>query len=161
LGALVPADAAARDDVRRARAYFAVHAARMAYPAFRARCLPIGSGAIESTAKNLIQQRQTQAGMRWTRVGAQRLASLRALQRSGRWDRFWQSQPLARLRRLRAPAARPGSPAAHTSAAAITARRPTTAAPAPAAARIATAGKPWAKGTTYWRRTPISHQQPA
>lgn len=86
--------------------------ARMDYPAFRAELLPIGAGAIESTAKNLIQARQTQAGMRWTRQGAQRVASPPALHRSGRWQAFWASQPLARLRLLRAPPAAPAAPPA-------------------------------------------------
>jgi hypothetical protein len=47
----------------------------MAYPAFRARQFPIGSEAIESTVKNLIQARQVQAGIRWSAAGAQALAN--------------------------------------------------------------------------------------
>jgi hypothetical protein len=160
LAALDPPDADARDEVRRAQGYFTDHAARMDYPAFRARLLPIGSGAIESTAKNLIQQRQTQAGMRWTRLGAQRVASLRALHRSGRWDAFWQSQPLARLRLLREQAA---TAACHAPPATSTVPDPPPPAtlPSPAASRIAIDGKPWAKGATYWRRVPLTHPHPA
>lgn len=100
LAKLAPPTAAAADLVRKTCLYFRTHAARMNYPAFRARKFPIGSGAIESSAKNLIQARQVLAGMRWTRRGAQCLASLRALHRSGRWVAFWQSQPQARLRLL-------------------------------------------------------------
>lgn len=86
----------ATEEVRKAIGYFTDHAARMDYPCFVARQLPIGSGAIESTCKTLIQAREKQAGMRWSHDGAQVVASLRSLHRSGRWDRFWQSHPLRR-----------------------------------------------------------------
>ena len=157
------------EEVRRASGYVTTNAARMDYPAFRAELLPIGSGAIESTAKNLIQQRQTQAGMRWTRGGAQRVASLRALHRSGRWQAFWASQPQARLRLLRAL---PTAPAAPLPAAdedpsplpAPTRDAPALAAggaPASGAASSATAGKSWAKGKDFWRRASIRHRRSA
>jgi hypothetical protein len=86
----------AAEELRKARGYFTDHTARMDYPGFVARQLPIGSGAIESTCKTLIQAREKQAGMRWSHDGAQVVASLRALHRSGRWDHFWQSHPLRR-----------------------------------------------------------------
>lgn len=100
----------AAEELRKARGYFTDHAARMDYPGFVARQLPIGSGAIESTCKTLIQAREKQAGMRWSHDGAQVVASLRALHRSGRWDHFWQSHPLRR----RPPIAK--RPSASTSA---------------------------------------------
>jgi hypothetical protein len=166
LAKLRPTTAAAAEVVRKARGYFRTHAQRMDYPAFRARGFPIGSGAIESCAKNLVQARQVQAGMRWSTPGAQCLASLRALHRSGRWAAFWQSQPQRRLRLLRPrkPWTRAAPP---TVAAPPTADQGTPApvAPPPAAAagpaRIQTAGKPWAKGKDHWRRSPISHKRPA
>jgi hypothetical protein len=86
----------AAEEVRKARGYFTDHAARMDYPRFVARQLPIGSGAIESTCKTLIQAREKQAGMRWSHDGAQVVASLRALHRSGRWDAFWLTHPQRR-----------------------------------------------------------------
>jgi hypothetical protein len=64
--------------------------------------LPIGSGAIESMCKSLIEEREKGAGMRWTEPGAQAVARLRALHRSGDWTAFWQWHPL----RSRAPRAR-------------------------------------------------------
>jgi hypothetical protein len=101
LAALAPAsgtdlDADAAEEVRKAIGYFTDHAARMDYPRFVARQLPIGSGGVESACKTLIQAREKQAGMRWSHDGAQVVASLRALHRSGRWDRFWQSHPQRR-----------------------------------------------------------------
>ena len=68
----------------------------MDYPRFVARQLPIGSGVIESANKTLITAREKGAGMRWSRAGAQAVASLRAVQRSGRWDAFWRTQPQRR-----------------------------------------------------------------
>lgn len=56
--------------LRRERGYFRSHQARMAYPAFRAQGLPIGSGAVESTAKHLVQLRMKRPGARWSEPGA-------------------------------------------------------------------------------------------
>ena len=151
----------AAEAVRRACGYFTTNAARMDYPAYRAAQLPIGSGAIESTAKNLIQARQTQAGMRWTRPGAQQVASLRALHRSGRWQAFWASDPLTRLRLLQPlPAAVEDVPPAPAPPRDARAAAPGSA-PASGTAVIATAGKPWAKGKDFWRRASISHRHSA
>jgi hypothetical protein len=86
----------AAEELRKALGYFTDHADRMDYPRFVARQLPIGSGGIESACKTLIQAREKQAGMRWGRAGAQTVASLRALHRSGRWDRFWRTHPQRR-----------------------------------------------------------------
>jgi len=101
LGALATLNAeseSAREEVRKAIDYFTDHAARMDYPRFRALNLPIGSGAIESTCKTLIERRLKGAGMRWTESGAQSVASLRAVYRSGRWDAFWKTHPQRRRR---------------------------------------------------------------
>lgn len=174
LAKLAPPTTAAADLVRTTCQYFRTHAHRMNYPAFRARHFPIGSGAIESCAKNLIQTRQVQAGMRWTTPGAQYLASLRALHRSGRWAAFWQTQPQRRRQHLHprkpwtqtAPVRRADQPPAASAALVPPAPAPVPdatapAPPAPAATRIQTAGKPWAKGTDYWRRSSISHKRSA
>ena len=160
--ALEPRTPEATDEVRRACGYFATHAARMAYPAFRARLFPIGSGAIESTAKNLIQQRQTLAGMRWTRDGAQRLASLRALHRSGRWTAFWHTQPLRRLRLLLPHPVRT-TPPLQRGRAPTTPSTPTIPPPPapPGRTRIDPTGKVWAKGKDAWRRAPMCPKRSA
>ena len=67
---------AAAEALRRERGYFATNAARMDYPAFRARGLPIGSGAVESAAKHVVQQRMKRAGMRWGDQGGRALLAL-------------------------------------------------------------------------------------
>jgi hypothetical protein len=154
LDALEPS-AAAADLVHTTRAYFADNAARMDYPRFVAQQLPIGSGAIESLCKSLIEEREKGAGMRWTGPGAQAVASLRALHRSGDWAAFWQRHPL-RPRAPRACAARPVAarpaadpgPPVHSDA--------PSAAPAPVSTPpppIATAHRP--APSHPWRRLPI------
>jgi hypothetical protein len=161
-------DAAGEDTLRRVRAYVKTHRRRMDYPTFRARLFPLGSGAIESTVKNLIQQRQVLAGMRWTQVGAHAVANLRALHRStGRWAAFWQSQPLRRLQALLAPPIPAAGatdltvPAHAQQHASAPAQRAVPHAQAPPQAtpktssRSQTESKPWGKGKNYWSRAPI------
>ena len=96
LADLRPDTSDAAEEVRKAISYFQTHAARMDYPRFIAQHFPIGSGAIESTCKALIEERVKGAGMRWTPTGAQAVLSLRAVQRSGRWRTFWKTHPQRR-----------------------------------------------------------------
>jgi hypothetical protein len=70
--------------LRRERAYFRTNAARMDYPAAKAAGLPIGSGAVESLARHLVQLRLKRPGARWSRPGAQAILTLRAHLQSGR-----------------------------------------------------------------------------
>jgi hypothetical protein len=115
LSELTAADEAGREEVRKAIGYFTENASRMNYPAFIARQLPIGSGAVESTCKVLIEEREKGAGMRWSKTGAQAIATLRALHRSGRWRAFWQTHPQCRrpavFPRERSPKASSDTPA--------------------------------------------------
>jgi hypothetical protein len=77
-----PPDAAAAEVVRMERGYFTTNAARMAYPTFRARGLPIGSGAVESAAKHVVQVRMKRSGMRWSDAGGQAVLALCAYRAS-------------------------------------------------------------------------------
>jgi hypothetical protein len=79
------AQLAAGDAVRVAYTYLTNQQARMDYPAYRARGLPIGSGTIESGCKQLVSARLKQAGMIWSADGARGVATVRAWRRSGRW----------------------------------------------------------------------------
>lgn len=67
----------AQEVLRRERGYFRTNAARMEYPSFRAAGLPIGSGAVESSARHLVQQRLKRAGARWSEAGAQGVMNVR------------------------------------------------------------------------------------
>jgi hypothetical protein len=69
LKATVPPTPEAAEVLRIERAYFTTNAARMRYPQFRPQGLPVGSGAIESAARHLVQQRLKGAGMRWSEPG--------------------------------------------------------------------------------------------
>ena len=80
--AVAPTPEAAKA-LRRERGYFATNAARMQYPAFRRRGLPIGSGAVEAEAKRLVQLRLKRPGMRWSDLGARAILHLRCHSLSG------------------------------------------------------------------------------
>ena len=61
---------------------------RMNYPEFIKRGLLIGSGAIESAHRTVIQKRLKQAGQRWSIQGAKNMLNLRTLNMSGHWNRL-------------------------------------------------------------------------
>jgi len=69
-------------------AYFRTHQRRMQYQEFREEGYPIGSGTIESGVKQF-KQRLTAAGMRWSRLGAERLLTVRAAVLSHSFDALW------------------------------------------------------------------------
>lgn len=72
-------------EVRRVeRAYFASRVDRMDYPSLLLDGLPIGSGAIESSADHVVQRRMKRAGMRWSDAGGDAMLALRARLRSRR-----------------------------------------------------------------------------
>jgi hypothetical protein len=70
--------------LHRERGYFSTNLERMQYAAFRERHLPIGSGAVEASAKHLVQQRMKRAGSRWSDLGARAILDLRCHLLSGR-----------------------------------------------------------------------------
>lgn len=106
LQALHPTDPQAREIVDTETGYFTTNASRMDYPRYLAQQWPIGSGAIESLCKNLVEKRAKQAGMRWTGAGIDAILALRAVHRSQHWDDFWAHAPLVEHRH-RHPHARP------------------------------------------------------
>lgn len=59
---------------------------RMSYKKLKQSGITIGSGAVESGNKKVIQQRMKQSGMRWGVATGQTIASLRAKSSSGRWS---------------------------------------------------------------------------
>jgi hypothetical protein len=64
---------------------------RMDYERYRQEGYPIGSGSVESACKVVVQARLKQAGMRWSRRGAQAILALRSVLLSERWDAVWPS----------------------------------------------------------------------
>jgi hypothetical protein len=76
-------------EVRQAVAYLFANRHRMRYRLFRQAGYPIGSGTVESACKVVVQQRMKQAGMRWSRPGAQAMLALRSTLLSNRWHHEW------------------------------------------------------------------------
>jgi hypothetical protein len=72
----------ARDD---ALGYLLARLPQVQYPAFLAKGYPIGSGAVESAGKLVVQARLKGSGMRWGRDHLNPMAVLRTIGCSGRW----------------------------------------------------------------------------
>ena len=69
--------------------YLFNHRHRLRYQQFREAGYPLGSGTVESACKLVMQERMKQAGMRWSRDGAQAMLALRSVLLSERWDEVW------------------------------------------------------------------------
>lgn len=69
--------------------YFVNNRDRMQYHEYMAMGLPIGSGVIEGTCKNLINDRMERSGMRWSPDGAEAILQLRSVYLSDLWNDFW------------------------------------------------------------------------
>ena len=85
----LPGDSKEWNVVKNAINYFRLHRDRVRYAEFIARGLPIGSGPVESAAKNIVQARLKRSGMRWSRDGGQHVLDLLAYLKSGRWEPMW------------------------------------------------------------------------
>ncbi len=62
--------------------YYRANANRMKYRLYREDHLPIGSGAVESAHRHVLQTRMKRAGQRWALGNARRMARLRAAYRT-------------------------------------------------------------------------------
>lgn len=69
--------------------YIAPRIDNMRYKEFRAKNYCIGSGAIESANKYVIQERLKRPGMKWSITGGNAMGHMRALSHSNRWDNLW------------------------------------------------------------------------
>lgn len=65
--------------------YFEENRERMRYDLYRAMQLPIGSGTVESSCKNVIGARMKQGGMTWSESGAEGMLQIRTSLASGRF----------------------------------------------------------------------------
>lgn len=73
------------DPAAKAANYFHNNRKRMDYPSYRAQGYHIGSGTIESAAKQLGSQRMKVSGARWNEQSARRVAKARAAFLSAQW----------------------------------------------------------------------------
>jgi hypothetical protein len=81
-----PEAAAIRDA---AAGYLARRRSQIAYATFRDAGYPIGSGAVESANKLVVEARLKGSGMHWARAQVTPMLALRALVCGGRWDEVW------------------------------------------------------------------------
>lgn len=70
--------------------YFHGHEARCRYDLFLRQNLPLGSGAIESAIRRVLNLRLKGAGMFWLEHNAEAFLHLRCQLKTGRWDSFFQ-----------------------------------------------------------------------
>ena len=82
---LLPEEEKLPANVVNLRTYINNNIDRVDYPEYRKKGYFVGSGAIESANKVILQRRLKQAGMRWGVPGAQGVLSLRAKVESNRW----------------------------------------------------------------------------
>ena len=77
---------AVAEEATRVLGYFRTHRDRMRYDEYIKRGLIIGSGAIESAHRTLVQARMKLSGQRWTNDGAADMLNLRVASLSNRWE---------------------------------------------------------------------------
>lgn len=76
--------------LRKTIGYYQRNRPYMRYDHYLAQGWPIGTGVVEGACRHLVKDRMEQAGMRWTKAGAQAVLDLRAVRLSGDWDAYWQ-----------------------------------------------------------------------
>jgi hypothetical protein len=72
--------------IRTHRDYFIKNQSRMAYAKLMGMKLPIGSGAIESTVRRVVNLRLKGASLFWCRASAEAILLLRSYYKAGRWN---------------------------------------------------------------------------
>lgn len=113
--ALTPDAAAAKRDT--AVAYLDARWSQIQYAQFRAAGYPIGSGAVESANKRVVEARLKGSGMHWARTNVNPMVALRAAACSDRWAESWTriwsqwGDEQAARRQARAHARRPAATA--------------------------------------------------
>jgi hypothetical protein len=70
---------------------------QFAYDEAIAKKLPIGSGKIESSHRNIIQQRMKKPGAWWKKESAEDMINLRILRAHGDWEVFWEEETKKRI----------------------------------------------------------------
>ena len=103
-----------RETVQKAVGYYRRNLPFMRYDEYLACGWPIGTGVVEGACGHLVKDRMEQAGMRWTKAGAQAVLDLRAVRLTGDWDAYWQFHRQQQHQRLYGVMAElPASPEAH------------------------------------------------
>lgn len=86
-----------RESLEGLKRYVSGRLGQLDYPDYRLKNYQIGTGMIESTAKQLVSQRLKGSGMRWSEAGALAMTAMRALTINGPrcWSKFWTNLTLA------------------------------------------------------------------
>ena len=131
------------------------------YAEFQAQGYPIGSGAVESANKLVVEARLKGSGMHWARKNVDPMLALRTLVCSGRWGEAWPE--ISRRLRQKAGKGRRAKPRAperpaetETSGAKTNSRIRRMAEPTPGSAH-ATHGQDGASAIAAHRRPPANH----
>jgi hypothetical protein len=74
--------------IRKGITYFVTHQQRMQYKAFEARFIPLGSGAVESCVRRVVNLRMKGNGIFWEPSNAEDMLHLRAQLLCGRWQSY-------------------------------------------------------------------------
>jgi hypothetical protein len=82
--------AAQRKTLEKVSTYFDNHKHMMQYDVYLAKGYPIGTGLIEGTCRSLVKDRMDISGAKWTRSGAEAVLTLRAVNKNGDWDAYWE-----------------------------------------------------------------------
>jgi len=78
-----------KKEARKLREYYQANLDRMDYKTYKQMgCAIIGSGAIESAHRKVIQKRMKQSGQRWSKNGAQHMLNLRVIKCNNQWDKI-------------------------------------------------------------------------
>ena len=78
----------AHGEAKKVLDYYAANQDRMDYKKYQQiGCGIIGSGAIESAHRTLVQKRLKLSGQRWSKKGAQNMLNLRVTHMNGKWDK--------------------------------------------------------------------------
>ena len=94
---LAAADQKTRDALDALIGYLRHNRDSLWYRTRLAQGLPIGSGLVEGTCKNMIGKRLKLNNPEWRVERAQNMAALRCLHYSDMWERFWESRGMAKV----------------------------------------------------------------
>lgn len=77
-----------KKEARKLISYYESNKSRMNYKEYQQiGCGIIGSGAIESAHRTVIQKRMKQSGQRWSLKGAQNMLNLRVVRKNLQWNK--------------------------------------------------------------------------
>ena len=82
-------DGAALQTVKSSMAYLKKRRGQIRYAEFQAQGYPIGSGAVESANKLVVEARLKGSGIHWARENVNPMVALRTVVCSGRWQEVW------------------------------------------------------------------------